>query len=126
MKFIADMGVAMRIVQWLREEGHDVLHLREEGLHRMSNGEIFERAFKEGRIILTFDLDFGEVIALSGGKKVSVVLFRLHNTRTPHVMERLRKVLSDSGRDLEKGAIVVVEETRHRTRRLPIGTEETS
>jgi len=115
------MGVAMRIVQWLRDEGHDAVHLREEKLHSLPNGEIFEKAFKEERIILTFDLDFGEIIALSGGRNVSVVLFRLRNTRTPHVMERLRRVLKNSGRDLEKGAIVVVEESRHRIRRLPIG-----
>ena len=123
MRFLADMGVAQRIVKWLRHEGHDAVHLREERLHRLPNGAIFERAYTESRVILTFDLDFGEIVAISGGKPVSVILFRLHNTRTPHVIERLKKVLKDSGDDLEKGAIVVVEESRHRTRRLPIGTK---
>jgi|SRR3989337_605832 len=123
MRFLADMGVAQRIVKWLRNEGHDAVHLREERLHRLPNGAIFERAYAESRVILTFDLDFGEIVAISGGKPVSVILFRLHNTRTPHVIERLKKVLKDSGDDLEKGAIVVVEESRHRTRRLPIGTK---
>jgi predicted nuclease of predicted toxin-antitoxin system len=123
MRFLADMGVAQRIVRWLRNEGHDPVHLREERLHRLPNGAIFEKAYAESRVILTFDLDFGEIIALSGGKPVSVILFRLHNTRAAHVMERLKKVLKDSGDDLEKGAIVVVEESRHRTRRLPIGTK---
>ena len=123
MRFLADMGVAQRIVMWLRNEGHDAVHLREERLHRLPNGAIFEKAYAESRVILTFDLDFGEIVAISGGKPVSVILFRLHNTRTPHVIERLKKVLKDSGDDLEKGAIVVVEESRHRTRRLPIGTK---
>lgn len=45
---------------------------------------------------------FGEIIALSGGKKVSVILFRLNNTRTPLVMDRLRKVLKESGENLKK------------------------
>ncbi len=121
MRFLADMGVAQRIVQWLREEGHDAVHLRDEKLHRLPNGDIFVKAHTERRIILTFDLDFGEIVALSAGKPVSVILFRLHNTRTPHVMERLRKVLHESKEALERGAIIVVEETRHRTRRLPLG-----
>jgi predicted nuclease of predicted toxin-antitoxin system len=121
MRFLADMGVAHRIVEWLRAEGHDALHLREEGLQRMPDGDIFEKAVSEKRIILTFDLDFGEIVALSAGRRASVILFRLHNTRTPHVMDRLRKVLKDSGEALEKGAIVVVEESRHRTRRLARG-----
>ena len=119
MRFLADMGVARRVIEWLRSEGHDAVHLRDEGLQRMPNGEIFEKAVSEGRIILTFDLDFGEIVALSGGRSVSVILFRLHNTRTPHVIDRLRKVLRNSGQALERGAIVVVEESRHRTRRLP-------
>jgi predicted nuclease of predicted toxin-antitoxin system len=41
MRFLADMGVATRIVEWLRTKGHDVMHLREEGLHRLSDEEIF-------------------------------------------------------------------------------------
>lgn len=119
MRFLADMGVAQRIVEWLRAEGHDAVHLREEGLQRMPNGAIFEKAASDARIILTFDLDFGEIVALSSGCPVGVVLFRLHNTRTPHVIDRLRVVLRESRRALEEGAIVVVEESRHRTRRLP-------
>ena len=121
MRFLADMGVAQRVVEWLRAEGHDAIHLREEGLQRMPDGDIFEKAASEQRIILTFDLDFGEIVALSGGCRTSVILFRLHNTRTPHVMDRLNKVLNDSGEALQQGAIVVVEESRHRTRRLTHG-----
>lgn len=120
MRFLADMGVAMRIVEWLRTQGHDVKHLREEGLQRMPDSDIFRKAATESRILLTFDLDFGEILALSGQRKVSVVLFRLANTRTPHVIERLKVTLAESSTMLETGSIVVVEETRLRTRRLPL------
>ena len=119
MKFLADMGVATRIVQWLKDKGYDAVHLREEKLHRLPNGLIFEKAFLEKRILLTFDLDFGEIVALSGKNQASVILFRLRNTRTLHIIERLEKVLSDTAQTLEEGAIVVVEETRHRIRRFP-------
>jgi predicted nuclease of predicted toxin-antitoxin system len=122
MRFLADMGVAMRIVEWLRSEGHEVSHLREEGLHRLPNGAIFEKAAAERRILLTFDLDFGEIMALSGGRLVSVILFRLRNTRTPHVIKRLKVILEESAPALKQSAIVVVEEARHRVRRLPLGT----
>lgn len=121
MRFLADMGVSQRIVEWLRSEGHDAVHLRDEQLHRLPNGAIFEKAEAERRIILTFDLDFGEIVALSGGRSVSVILFRLHNTRTPHVMDRLKKVLQESAQALEDGVIIVVEEARHRVRRYPVG-----
>ncbi len=71
---------------------------------------------------MTFDLDFGEIVALSKKQKVSVILFRLHNTRTSHLINRLTAVLSDASDALEKGAVVVVEESRHRVRYLPIRT----
>ena len=49
-----------------------------------------------------------------------VILFRLHDTSTPHVIERLEAVLRVSASQLERGAVVVVvEETRHRVRAFP-------
>jgi predicted nuclease of predicted toxin-antitoxin system len=121
MRFLADMGVSKRVVDWLRSEGHDALHLREQGLQHLPNGQIFAKAHQEQRVVLTFDLDFGEILAASAGKTVSVVLFRLRNTRTEHVIARLQAILSQSSHELEQGAIVLVEDRRHRVRKLPIG-----
>lgn len=86
MRFLADMGVAKKVVEWLKEKGHDAIHLREQGLKKLPNGEIFKKAILEKRVLLTFDLDFGEIIALSGNKTISVIVFRLHNTRATHVI----------------------------------------
>lgn len=122
MRFLADMGVSHRVIEWLHGAGHDAVHLRDEGLQRLPNGDIFQKGFDEQRIVLTFDLDFGEILAGSAGKIVSVILFRLHNTGSEHVMERLQTVLEQSAAELLSGAIVVVEEGRHRVRKLPIGS----
>jgi predicted nuclease of predicted toxin-antitoxin system len=73
-------------------------------------------------VILTFDLDFGEILALSGNRIVSVVLFRLNNTTTPFVIRRLDAVLAAAADALERGAVIVVEDARHRVRRLPLGS----
>lgn len=120
MRFLADMCVATRIVEWLRAKEHDVVHLREEGLQRLSDAEVFKKAASENRIILTFDLDFGEIVALSGGKAMSIILMRLRNTRTPYVLKRLETVLEESRELLERGAFIIVEDTRYRARQLPI------
>lgn len=121
MRFLADMSVAARVVEWLRDQGHDAHHLREEGLQRLPDDQIFYKAVAENRIVLTFDLDFGEIVAFSRRQKTSVVLFRLQNTRTPHVIERLQFILQQAEGVLEQGAVIVVEESRFRIRRLPIG-----
>jgi predicted nuclease of predicted toxin-antitoxin system len=123
MRFLADMGVSQRVVTWLQEQGHEATHLRDEGLQKLENGDIFTKAFRESRIILTWDLDFTEILALSKTGTVSAVVFRLMNTRSDHVIERLERVLSESARDLEEGAIISVEEGRHRVRLLPLGRE---
>lgn len=119
MRFLADMGVALRVVEWLRREGHNVTHLRERGLHRLPDADVFRLAAAEDRAVLTFDLDFGEIIALSGPEPIAVVLFRLHNTRTQNVIERLDAVLAQSAAALTPGTVVVVEDSRHRIRRFP-------
>jgi len=81
------MCVDVRIVKWLLQNGHDATHLRDQGLQRMPNGEIFEKAMREDRIVITFDLDFGEIAALTASRPTSVILFRLKNTRTHHLIE---------------------------------------
>jgi predicted nuclease of predicted toxin-antitoxin system len=122
MRFLADMGVSLQVVEWLRTNGHEAVHLRDEGLQRLPNGDIFQKAANEQRIVLTFDLDFGEILAGSEGRIVSVILFRLRNTRTEFVIQRLADVLNSSSEELSRGAVVIVEDGRHRVRNLPIGS----
>ena len=118
MRFLADMGVSLRVVEWLRQKGHDAKHLREENLHRLPDAEIFEKAVRENRIILTFDLDFGEIVALSRGNRAGVILFRLHNTRADHVIARLEVLLRNIPSSFAN-SVVIVEETRYRIRQFP-------
>ena len=110
----------MRSVEWLREMGHDAVHLREEGLQRLPNGEILAKARREGRVTITFDLGFGELMAAGGRNCPSVIVLRLANARAENVIEKLRRVIVESGNELENGAIVSVEEARYRVRSLPI------
>src|SRR4051794_26880130 len=104
MRFLADMGVSMLVVEWLRQTQHDAVHLTEQGLQRLPNGLIFKKAEAEWRIVLTFDLDFGEILAQSGSAVVSVVLFRLSNARADQVISRLHDVLKESAEALISGA----------------------
>lgn len=122
MRFLGDACIDIRVIKWLRSQGYDATHLREEGLQRLPDEEIFKKAISENRVILTFDMDFGEITALSKGEKASVILFRLHNTRTSQVIVRLSAVLADSKHALDKGAVVIIEESRHRIRYFPIGS----
>lgn len=120
MKFLADMGVALSTVQVLRDQGHDVVHVRGFGAPRMPDPEILRRARDDGRFVLTFDLDFGDLLAAGGDAGPSVVILRTSNQTPASVNPKLLQVLGQCSTDLDQGAIVVVEDARYRVRRLPV------
>jgi len=120
MKFLADMGISPGTVDFLRSMGHDAAHLREEGLERLPNSAILEKARSEGRVLLTHDLDFGELIAASGAALPSVIVFRLRDMRPANVNHHLRAIIDNHPESLDHGAVVSVTEGRIRTRLLPI------
>jgi predicted nuclease of predicted toxin-antitoxin system len=120
LRFLVDMGASLRFAGNLRAMGHDVVHLRDRGLQRLPDKEIFRLAAAERRIVLTFDLDFGEIAAHCGDTSTSVLLLRLANTRSDHVLERIRVAIEGAEAALDRGAVVVVEEGRCRIRPMPI------
>lgn len=120
MKFLADMGISPRVVSALREHGHDAVHLHEQGLGQMTDGDILAKARNEGRVLLTHDLDFGELLAASGGKLPSVIIFRLRDMRADNVNFHLFKILEKQSSALEKGVVCSVTERKVRIRELPM------
>jgi predicted nuclease of predicted toxin-antitoxin system len=114
------MGVSVSVTVALRALGHDVVHAGERGLARAPDGVLLDAARREQRVVLTFDLDFGDLLAASGAQLPSVVLFRLRDQTPAAVTPRLLRLLEERGPDLATGALVVVEHARYRLRRLPI------
>lgn len=114
------MGVSMSTVLALRMHGHEAVHLREQNMEHLPDSAILEKARKEGRIALTFDLGFGDILAAGGHILPSVIIFRLHNQTPSSVTPKLLEVLSKRSDDLSAGAIIIVEDGCYRLRRLPI------
>lgn len=120
MRFLANMGISPVTVDFLRSHRHDAIHLHEEGLDRLSDPDILEKARRDGRVLLTSDLDFGELLAHSGAALPSVVIFRLANMRPESVNAHLAALLDRFTLELERGAIASIAEHRIRLRQLPI------
>lgn len=120
MKFLADMGLARSTVAFLRGQGHDAVHLRDEGLQRLDDYEIVEKGRVEGRVILTHDLDFGRIVALSEACVPTVITLRLQDMRPAQVNGYLAEVLARFAPELEAGALVSVNERGVRVRPLPV------
>jgi predicted nuclease of predicted toxin-antitoxin system len=90
-------------------------------LQRAPDVVLVERARVDGSVVITFDLDFGEILALGVLDKPSVIIFRLTDERADSVNRRLSVVLAERLPDLQSGALILVEDTRYRVRKLPIG-----
>jgi predicted nuclease of predicted toxin-antitoxin system len=120
MRFLADVGTSRSTAAELRLREHDVIHLSEEKLHRLPDEEILRLARQERRVILTFDLDFGDLLAAGAFSLPSVIIFRLQDQTPASVTPKLLSLISERGREIEEGAIVIVEGRRYRLRRLPI------
>lgn len=86
----------------------------------MEDDDIIEKARAEGRVILTHDLDFGRIIAVSRVSVPSVITFRLNDMRPIQVNRYLAEVLAHFAERLEAGALVSVNERGIRVRSLPI------
>ncbi|GBD08149.1 hypothetical protein HRbin22_00382 [Candidatus Thermoflexus japonica] len=123
MRFLADMGISPRTVAFLRELGYEAVHLHEEGLDRLEDAAILAKAREEGFILLTHDLDFGELIAVSGARLPSVIVFRLRNMRPENVNRYLQHIVEEHAKVLASGAIISVTEGRVRIRALPLRTK---
>ena len=120
MKFLADMGISPRVVSALRERGHEAVHLQEQGLGKLPDVEILAKARSEGSVLLTHDLDFGELLAASGGNLPSVIIFRLRDMRADNVNFHLFSILEKQSDALEKGVVCSVSERKVRIRALPL------
>ena len=120
MTFLADAGISPKTVALLNAAGHDAVHVRQIGLQRASDADIVRRARQEGRVVLTFDLDFGQILALGVAGSPSVVIFQLSDETSTSVNWRLEAVITERRAELEQGALILVEDGRYRMRPLPI------
>ena len=74
----------------------------------LKDREVLDLAGREGRIIVTFDKDFGELVVRERAKAKGLILLRFVPRSPQQVAEKIRQVLR-SGIPLENNLIVVRE-----------------
>ena len=120
MRVLADENIPPALVEALRAAGHDVTSIHE-GLRGSPDPIVADLSVREGRILLTYDKDFGEMLFAAppvGTRPAGVVLLRLggmaYSLRTARVLD----VFASEELAL-RGHFTVVEPARTRQRALP-------
>jgi len=121
MKFLVDNAISPKVSATLRAYGFDAIHVREYGIQDASDDVIFDRALNEYRTLISADTDFAWILSKRQSRSPSVILFHGDVSRKPDVQARILTAnIKSLEKDLEKGAVIVIEKERIRVRLLPI------
>jgi len=120
LRFLLDMGISKKVGFWLQNGNHNVLNLSEVGLHALPDIDIIRKSVDEKRIILTSDMDFGQILALTKLSSISVIQFRVSDFTSANIIYKLDLLFDKFSDQLETGYLITVEDNRIRSRRLPI------
>jgi predicted nuclease of predicted toxin-antitoxin system len=114
------MPLSPVLADWLRQRGHDTVHVSDLGLAKALDVEILEYASREHRVIITADLDYPRLLALTQAEGPGLILFRGGNYSETEVKDRLERTLGAITNEDLPNSIVVIEKGRIRQRRLPL------
>lgn len=120
MKFLVDECISFRFAKLLVDSGHDAVHVTDCGIAGEPDTVVMETARQAGRVLVSADTDFGELLARSAAVAPSVVIFRRSERRPEKLAAILLANLDELSSDIEAGALVVIAEKRMRIRRLPV------
>ncbi len=123
MKFLVDMPLSPRVAEWLCEQGHNAVHASATGLSKASDKEILNQARSEERLIISADLDFSRLFALSNKPQPGLILLRGGSYSEEETRVLISRVLTLVPERNMENAIVVIDRYRIRRLQLPLESE---
>lgn len=120
MKILIDMNLSPAWVEVLQEAGHAAVHWSQVGPANAPDEEILRWARISEYIIFTHDLDFGALLASSGGSCPSVLQVRAEDVSPSALLPLVISGLAKFEQDLKTGAIISIDKAKARARVLPL------
>jgi predicted nuclease of predicted toxin-antitoxin system len=114
------MPISQMVARWLTNQGQDAVHAIDLNLDRAPDTAILAHAAQDARTVVTADLDYPRLLALSQATEPSLILFRHGNWNEADVTARLTDVLAGMTEIEITQSILVVDKDRVRRRRLPL------
>ena len=114
------MPLSPELAVWLNRRGHDSVHASEVELDHASDRVILDYARSDQRVVVTADLDYPRLLALTKAEGPGLILFRGGNYGERETVERLTRAIETVPHEEFASSIVVIEKARIRRRRLPV------
>ena len=120
MKLLVDMNLSPGWVGVLAKRDIEAAHWSSLGTPTASDSEIMAFAQTQGYVVLTQDLDFSTILAVTHGKKPSVIQIRADNLSPAAIGTQVIAAVLRLEPELEQGALVTIDPKRTRVRLLPL------
>lgn len=120
MKLLIDMNLSPRWVAVLKDSGLEALHWSTIGQSNAHDSEIMAWAAANGYVVLTHDLDFSAILAVTQGVAPSVVQIRAEDVSPDVIGAKIARALHQMESELEAGALLSVDDKTMRLRILPL------
>lgn len=121
MRVVVDMCLPPGLAAGLVRAGHEAVHWSLVGDAVAADADIVAWARLHDHVILTHDLDFGDLLFASQERAPSVVIVRERDTAVERLLEPVLHVLAQFGPELREGALIAMTVNMARVRRLPLG-----
>ena len=117
MRFLADESCDYAVIRALRRAGHDVVAIAE-AYAQAPDIEVAALAVSDGRVLLTEDKDFGQLVFAYGESSLGVVLLRYPAKVRSAIGDDVVGLAAKHG-DRLAGSFVVVTPAQIRFRPMP-------
>ena len=120
MKILVDMNLSPLWADFLIGNGIEAAHWSSVGPPDAPDTEIFTFAKSQDFTVLTNDLDFGFILAITRGKKPSVIQMRSGALGPDRIGGKVLSAIKLLATDIEKGALLTIDPRKTRVTLLPL------
>jgi predicted nuclease of predicted toxin-antitoxin system len=123
VKLLIDMNLSPRWTSFLNGARIEAVHWSICGAANAPDIEIMAYAKANDLVVLTNDLDFSAILAVTNGEKPSVVQIRSEDLNPNYIGPAVIDALRQMSLELEQGALLTIDVARTRLRLLPLQTK---
>ena len=124
MKLLIDMNLSPGWIIVLKKSGFEALHWSTVGQSNAHDSEIMAWAASNGYVVITHDLDFSAILAVTQGVTPSVIQIRAEDVSPAVIGTIVVGALHQMESELEAGALLSIDDKTMRLRILPLANRE--